>query len=360
MPFLGTRGANSARGFGFAGKNILPPGLPTNFSAAGVAQLNGALESTITFTPPTDNGGGNILYYQVHNTSSNIITNITASGQKVPVLANNVYQNYRIRAVNSAGPGDWTSTDSALCGYLQANGYGSINSLGATINIPVGATVTYKLYSSSGSSSKPDTRTYGYQTWMNVYNWFDEIGSGFGANWLNGNEHPWVGGLGAEFAGIRDPMELASFNGWSWYGYDPNYVYLYGNYAWQPAFGPPYPGGVYRIVAGNASSYFGYSAGSTIGSIFQSSSTFQQQVQTGGSPAEGPTTGPTNYLYNYNYATIRRQIAGGYNNSVSFVEGTYTNDSGPQVYYQLGPASNSVYETPYASSAGDLIIGWGI
>lgn len=366
MPFLATRSANSARGFGFAGRVITLPGIPTGFSAVGKSATNSNGGALIYFTAPTDTGGAPITKYQVQNTTTSVITDITASGQTVPLAVNSGAQNFRIRAVNSAGAGDWTTTDSAQCGYTEVGSIGNLYGTSASIGgIPTGATVTFVIYSGSGSTDKPDTRTYG--TFYRYYfdNWYDNYGTGYGANWADGYYHPYVNGYdgptSSMIMGQNSCFDYVSYKG-SWWGYDPNYNYLYGtlmdmanNFVSVCSY--QYTG----FNAGNASSYWGWSPGTQIGGVYWLFKESYIDVVSG-TPAYGPQYGNSSILYDN--STTYSITNDGYNNSPDIRSGQFTKSHiGGNIQYSLGAAvggSNYPGEYPYASAGGRLFLGWGI
>ena len=215
MPLFSTFASSSIRAVR-AGVVLLPPNVPTSFSATGVSADNDNGGAIVTFTAPDTEGGVRpVTSYQVENQNTGVITTVT-SGSTVP-LAKNTTQTFRVRAVNSAGTSAWSSGDNALSfrqSYGGENGY--YNSSTQYVTIPAGVTFNYSLSSGAGSTSTPDTRVYG-----NVYAatlWYD--------NGMLPN--------GGPYYPSQVPYQSQSMGnyGW-WYGYDGsgNYVDGYFSYA---------------------------------------------------------------------------------------------------------------------------------
>lgn len=74
------------------------PGVPKNVKAAG-----GNGQATVTFTPPTDNGGSPITGYVVTSSPGNITASGTGTTITVTGLTNGTAYTFAVRAVNAAG-----------------------------------------------------------------------------------------------------------------------------------------------------------------------------------------------------------------------------------------------------------------
>jgi len=295
MPLLSTFGAGSTRGWGRAAR-LVKPGAPTGFSATGRANNSTAGGAFVYFTAPVDNGGANITSYQVENMSTGVLQTVFSSGS----LVNLAYQsdptstvNFRVRAVNVAGAGDWSNTDPAISYFISAGNNG-------TYNFPPNTTVYYQMYSGSGQQYKPDTRTYGYQLYTNT--WYDNYGG-----WVYGDfQHP---------QGL--PYYDQALTGYTWWTYDNNWNYIYGYYSYSHG---SYTSTQYFYMQGYGySSYHNtYFSGTQMGGAY----TYPQYVQTGGSSASGPTYGSATILYvNGSYHT---QTGQGYNRNPDVLTGSYT------------------------------------
>lgn len=196
------------------------------------------------------------------------ISTVFSPGEVV-ALANNVEQGFRIRAVNVAGPGEWSNTDVALAGwwtYSPGNGGG-----GTTFHVPSGvSSFVYQISSNGGASSKPDTRTYS-TAWPLYVDWFG----------------PEVLPYWPSF-GIPEYWDYhRQYDWWSWWSYLPDWTYINGNlqYGW----------GNFR--AGDWEYYYMNTSGSGPGWSHNQHVGWARitpsgvTIQTGGSPAAGPTYG---------------------------------------------------------------------
>lgn len=303
MPLVSTFATSSVRAIA-SGIVLLPPNIPTSFSATGVSADNDTGGAVVTFTAPSTDGGIRpITSYQVQNTNTGVITTAT-SGSTVP-LAKNTTNTFRVRAVNSAGVSDWSNTDSALS-FRQTYGgeNGFYNGNAQYINFPTTVTINYSLSSGAGSTSTPDTRTYG--TVYQVTQWF-----GF----ENFNDGPYIEGI--------IPYSFRSLESYNWSGYDNNWNYVFGYWSYAGFNG--YPSDEF---------YYGYAPNFTFGVY-----TFQTYGVTGGQAPRGPDYGSQSYMYNSStWATIASTNVG-YNLSPNTVTGTFSGIS--QIYLQLGAANYS-------------------
>lgn len=300
MPLVSTFATSSVRAIA-SGIVLLPPNIPTSFSATGVSADNDTGGAIVTFTAPSTDGGIRpITSYQVQNTNTGVITTAT-SGSTVP-LAKNTTNTFRVRAVNSAGVSDWSNTDNALS-FRQT--YGGENGLAGTnhyVNLPTTVTINYSLSSGAGSSQTPDTRTYG-----NVYladEWY---------GWGNFTSGPYISG-GAYTA---NPYGNAY-----WWGYDAWGSYIEGYLSYAGFYG-----------FGSDEYYYGYAPNFNFGVR-----AYPSYGQTGGQ-APFIDSGSPSYMYNSStWATIR-STGLGYNLSPNTVTGTFSGVS--QIYLQLGAANYS-------------------
>jgi hypothetical protein len=284
VPLFSTFASSSIRAVR-AGVVLLPPNVPTSFSATGVSADDNNGGAIVTFTAPDTEGGLRpVTSYQVENQNTGVITTVT-SGSTVP-LAKNTTQTFRVRAVNSAGTSAWSSSDSALS-FRQSYGpveYGSQS----VVNIPAGTVVGYSMLSGAGSSSTPDTRTYG-----NVY----AVSEWYG--WGGFSSGPYISG-GAYTA---NPYGNAY-----WYGYDAwgSYIDGYLSYA-----------GFYGL--GSNEYYYGYAPNFNFGVI-----AYPSYGQTGGSPPQTPDYGSSTYIYHNNENTQAATTSLGYNLAQSSASGSFT------------------------------------
>ena len=331
MPLITTFGAGSVRGLGRAAR-LVPPGIPTSFTATGRPRLDGAGGANVSFNAPVDNGGAPITSYQVQNVATMAISTISGSGEVVP-LSTNVEQGFRIRAVNAAGPGEWSSTDLAFSGYhsfFPGNGGGS-----TTFTISAGvSSLIYQVYSNGGATSKPDTRTYTTLYGSGSQGWW---GPSLIWDTTNGLPYWWSHHRQAE--------------GYSWYNYTSNWDWISGNlvYAWGnfPAGSWEY----YYMYATNSGP--GWSNGDHLGYFAISPSA--EQVQTGGSPAQGPTSGTSSSISVPGWGTDT--ISGGFGGNVNVTSGTANTNpnSSTNVTINIG-YSNGDYAY---SAAGYAFIAYG-
>jgi hypothetical protein len=338
---MATFGAGSVRGLGRAAR-ITVPSVPLNFSAVGQIGQSSSPTAAMIFNAPADNGGTPITGYQVENTSTGAQTAITASGQSVGMSLNTT-QNFRIRAVNAVGVSEWTSADSAT-NYRSSHGgeNGYYSAYTVYVNVPTGVTLNYYIASGSGSPTKSDDRVYGTETRVYCYAWYDNYGTNYGGNWMSGLYHPWPGGysFAGQFGGPADGNgvgHMAIGNAaYSWYGYDPNWNYLYGTYVYA-GFSNQSDSGYYRIEATNSSSYWGWSGGTWIGGWYQSGSTFQNQYIISGSAGHPADYGAQSLIYNNGASTLIAQTGQGFNGSADTRTGSFT-VVGTQIYLTLGNA----------------------
>lgn len=284
MPLFSTFATSSIRAVR-AGVVLLPPNVPTSFTATGASANNDIGGAVVTFTAPNTEGGIRpVTSYQVENQNTGVITTVV-SGSTVP-LAKNVTNTFRVRAVNSAGTSAWSSGDNALSfrtTYGGGNGY--YESSTHLVNLPTTVTINYSLSSGAGSTSTPDTRTYG-----NVYGvtlWYDNYGYQY--------DIP-----------SQIPYQYRSLGNYGWWGgYDSDGQYIEGNYTF--AFGG-YPN--YEYWYG----YEYYRYGTTMFGVY----TYQTTGVTGGNAPRGPDYGGPSYLYDHRFGYISSTIAQtGYGNNLS-------------------------------------------
>lgn len=331
MPLITTFGAGSVRGLGRAAR-LVPPGIPTGFSVTGRTRLDGAGGANVYFTPPVDNGGAPILNYQVQNLSTSAISTVGSSGELLS-LPNNVEQLFRIRAVNAAGPGEWSSTDAAFAGYQSyspGNGGGS-----TTFTLSAGfGSLVYQVYSNGGASAKPDTRTYSTLYGSSNQGWW---GPSLIWDTTNGLPYWWSHHRQAE--------------GYGWYNYTPNWDWISGNlvYGWG------------NFTAGSWEYYYmyttnsgpGWGNGDHIGYFAISPS--PQQVQTGGSAPQGEMPGTSSSISVPGWGSD--QTGSGYGGYRSVISGTanLNPNSSTNVTVNIGYSQGD-----YAySTAGAAIIAYG-
>lgn len=345
MPLFTSYGAGSSRSFGLSALSIVPPLAPTSFSATGVAQESGSGLVTISFAPPA----GPVTSYQVENTSTGQTYTITGSGQTVPSAVNNTYS-FRVRGVNSAGPGAWTSTDTAGAYYRSNNNDWYNQDFNYTV--PASTTINYRLYSGGGSGSKPDTRQYGYVTRWNGNCWFDNYGTGCGANWQSGYYHPYPGGPFV-FSG----QTARDYSGSYWWGYDPNWTYLDGNYSYA-GFSNTSTDGYYYIYANGASSYWGWSAGANIGGWYQTSYSSYEAIS--GSPGFSFDYSEVTYIYNVNGSQQAATGQGSYNNR-STTSGSFVSSGAGNIRIRMGSVNYYYgYEPGYHYPFSSGSVWWGV
>jgi hypothetical protein len=335
MPLLGTFAAGSARGTGRAARPLLPPNVPTSFSATGVSADNDSGGAVIAFTAPsTEDGLRPITGYEVQNTSTSIITAIAGSGATVP-LPKNTTHTFRMRAIGPGGVGDWTSTDNALSfrqTYGGGNGYWNAQNLYVTI--PTGTTIGFQIQSGSGQYATPDTRVYGTVYYVQYANYDDFYGTGFGSSWQSGVFHPYSGGYSL-------PSSRSAQGAWptlsqySWYGYDTSWNYLYGRYiTW---FGSPPNEYLLIYTDYAATNNLGIPGNANIGAVYASNSYTQNEVVSGAPPYPADQ-GDRSYIYNNGTNTLVAQTNLGFNGTPSYGSGTFTVVGG-QIYLALGGAT---------------------
>lgn len=295
MPLFSTFATSSIRAVR-SGIMLLPPNVPTSFTATGVSADNDSGGAVVTFTAPdTEAGLRPVTSYQVENQSTGAITTVT-SGATVS-LAKNTTQTFRVRAVNSAGTSAWSSTDTALS-FRQT--YGPDNGAQYVVYIPAGTSVGYSMLSGAGSSSIPDTRTYG-----NVYsvnNWYTDYN-------LN-QEGPYY----------ANPVSYGyrSLGNYIWDGYHNN-VYVQGIFQYAGFSG--YPGAEYwygKITYGYDAMGLGYNT-----TIFAVTAN-QDTGQTGGDAPQSPDYGGATYMYHNNESTQVAITAQGYNLTQASLSGSFT------------------------------------
>lgn len=331
MPLITTFGAGSVRGLGRAAR-LVPPGIPTSFTATGRTRLDGAGGATVSFNAPIDNGGAPITSYQVQNVATMAISTVSGVGDVVP-LQNNVEQGFRIRAVNAAGPGEWSGTDMAFAGYqsyFPGNGGGS-----TTFSLSAGfSSLVYQVYSNGGASAKPDTRTYQ-------------------------NKYPGSFGWWGYFEIIYDPPfylpshytyhREADYASWGTYDTSWNFVsgflsYSHGNFT----------AGSYEyysvIVSGSGPNW---TNNQQLG--WYTISPYAESVQTGGSPAASATSGTGSYISVPGWGTD--SVGGGFGGNVNVTSGTATfnPNSSINVTVNIGYSNG---DHAY-SSAGYAFIAYG-
>jgi hypothetical protein len=324
-----TFGAGSVRGLGRAAR-LVPPGAPVNFSATGRTRADGAGGATVSFTPPVDNGGAPITAYQIQNVTDNSFQTIYSSGEVVS-LSNNAEKTFRVRAVNAAGPGEWSNTDTALAGYWTynpGNGGGS-----STFTVPSGITsIVYQLWSNGGASSKPDTRTYStaYPAYIDYW----------GPSTIYGPASP----------GLPDVWFYhRQFEGVGWWNYDSNWNYMWGNL--QYAWGNFQQGGheYYNIVPQNSGPE--WTSGTSIGYYYVTPSSFQ--IVTSGSAAQGPTSGTSSSISVPGWGSD--STGSGYNGSQAATSGTAYPSANANITVNIGYSNGDHgYSTP-----GAAIISYG-
>jgi hypothetical protein len=304
VPLVSTFASSSVRAIA-SGIVLLPPNIPTSFSATGVSADNDTGGAVVTFTAPSTDGGTRpITSYQVQNVNTGVITTAT-SGSTVP-LAKNATHTFRVRAVNNVGVSDWSNTDTALSfrqTYGGENGFYSSSTV--YVSLPTNVTINYSLSSGAGSTSTPDTRTYG--TVYAVTEWF-----GFD-NFFAG---PYVSGPVA-----YTPRGL---DGHYWYGYVGGYSVYYDGYFSYAGF-TGYPHEEY---------YYGYAPNFTFGVY-----AFPSTGVTGGSAPRGPDYGNRSYLDNNSLGYASSTIAQtnlGYNLTPNTVSGTFSGIS--QIRFDFGHA----------------------
>jgi hypothetical protein len=319
-----TFGAGSVRGLGRAAR-LVPPGAPVNFSATGRTRADGAGGATVSFTPPVDNGGAPITAYQIQNVTDNSFQTISSSGEVVS-LSNNAEKTFRVRAVNAAGPGEWSNTDTALAGYWTYNPSNGGGSTGFTV--PSGITsILYQLWSNGGATSKPDTRTYGtaypaYVEWFGpsiIYN----PPFGLDYDWQYHRQYEW--------------------NNWWTYDNEWNYMSGYLQYGW----GNFQQGSneYYYVYTNNSGP--GWSSGTHVAWWRVQPSPYQ--IVTGGSDAQGPSHGQATTIQISGWGT--HNTGTGYNGAQSATSGTASVSPGANVQITVGATNGDyAYSTPGAAS----------
>lgn len=326
MPLVSTFASSSVRAIA-SGIVLLPPNVPTSFSATGVSADNNTGGAVVTFTAPSTDGGTRpITSYQVQNVNTGVIT--TATSGSTVALAKNATHTFRVRAVNNVGVSDWSNTDTALS-FRQS--YGGENGFydGSTVlvSLPTNVTINYVMSSGAGSTSTPDTRTYGP-----VYiadEWY---------GWGGFSSGPYISG------GYYGPNP---YGGAYWWGYDSwgSYIEGYLSYAGFYGFGS------YEYYYGNAPNFsFGVVAIPSTG-------------VTGGSAPRGPDYGNRSYLYNNSLGYASNTIAQtslGYNLTPNDVSGTFSGFS--QIRFDFGNAYYNYYYggfEPYYGPSGRGRIWYG-
>ena len=311
---------------------LLPPNVPTGFTATGASADNTTGGAVVTFAAPDTEGGLRpITSYQVENQSTGAITTVT-SGATVS-LAKNTTQTFRVRAVNSAGTSAWSTGDTALSFrqlYGGENGY----YLSSThyVTLPTNVTINYSISSGAGSTTTPDTRTYGNIYQVNQYNWF-------GYNPLTFDEGPYFASQVA--------YSSNALGGYSWYGYANGYNYIEGYFIRDANYGTyPYEEYYYaRITYNEYSVGLGYNA-ITFG-VYLSQTT----GQTGGN-APFTDYGSPSSLINNNTSAYISNTSTGYNQGVSTNGGSFSGVS--QIRLELGSANYNYsiggYEAYYGPS----------
>lgn len=85
------------------------PGAPTAATA-----IAGDLQATVSFSPPSDDGGATITSYTVQSTPSGF----TATGSSSPItvtgLSNGINYTFKVKATNSVGGSAWSSNSTAV------------------------------------------------------------------------------------------------------------------------------------------------------------------------------------------------------------------------------------------------------
>jgi len=103
MPFFNKFGGGSSRGFGFS-KTMAPQNAPTSLSASSI----GKNSAVISFTPPTNDGGGAITNYEFNINGGSFIA-LSPADANSPVtvtgLTANTSTTITLRAVNIVGVG---------------------------------------------------------------------------------------------------------------------------------------------------------------------------------------------------------------------------------------------------------------
>jgi len=320
MPLMTTFGAGSVRGLGRAAR-LVPPGVPTSFTATGRARLNGDGGANVFFTAPVDNGGAPILYYELENSNTGSVQQVYSSGQLIS-LSNNVEHTFRIRAVNAAGPSAWSNTDTALAGYWTynpGNGGGS-----TTFTVPSGVSIlSYQLFGNGGATSKPDTRVYA-NYWQTDLYWYGQF------NRMPGHESLFLPNLTQQYH--------RSFDSQYWWCYDDQWGYHYGYTEYW--FGNASGGGIeyYRLME------YSPSYGTYRGEISVYGYTNIQQ-QVGGSPAAGPSYGTATTISVPGWGSD--SSGQGYNGSQGSTTGTAYPSSGANVTVTVGYTQGDYsYSTP--------------
>jgi len=111
MPLLGTRGAASARGFGFAG--IGRPGAPT----IGTATATGTSTATVSFTAPAFNGGSPITGYTAVSSPGGITGTVFGAGSNtitVSGLNAGTTYTFTVFATNALGNGPSSASSNSI------------------------------------------------------------------------------------------------------------------------------------------------------------------------------------------------------------------------------------------------------
>jgi hypothetical protein len=321
-----TFGAGSVRGLGRAAR-LVPPGAPTGFSATGRTRADGAGGANVFFTAPVDNGGAPITAYQIQNVTDNSFQTIYSSGEVVS-LSNNAEKTFRVRAVNAAGPGEWSNTDTALAGYWTynpGNGGGS-----NTFTVPSGITsIVYQLWSNSGASSKPDTRYYGTRYQANISWWGPSV---LDSSW------PWYG--------LPDLMEYSQqYNYYGWWNYTPDWEYIHGYIVYS--HGTINGGGHEYYSMITQSSGNGWSSNQHLGWYYVTGNPIQ--IQLGGSPAAGPTSGTASSISVPGWGSD--STGSGYNGSQSATSGTAITSANANITVNIGYTNGDYgYSSPGAAT----------
>jgi len=319
-----TFGAGSVRGLGRAAR-LVPPGAPVNFSATGRTRADGAGGATVSFTPPVDNGGAPITAYHVQNVTDNSFQVISSSGEVVS-LSNNTEKTFRVRAVNAAGPGEWSNTDTALAGYWTynpGNGGGS-----TSFTVPSGITsIVYQLWSNGGATSKPDTRTYTTMYPASLDWWGPSIiynpPFGFYYEWQYHRQYEWL----------------------SWWTYDENWNYMYGNlqYGWSNFQQGSHE--YYYVYTQNSGP--GWNSNQHVGWFVVSPSSYQAVAS--GSAAQGPMPGTASTINIPGWGSD--STGSGYNGSQSATSGTAYPSANANITVNIGYSNGDYsYSTPGAAS----------
>lgn len=301
MPLFSTFATSSIRAVR-AGVVLLPPNVPTSFTATGVSADNDTGGAVVTFTAPSTDGGTRpITSYQVQNVNTGVIT--TATSGSTVALAKNATHTFRVRAVNNVGVSDWSNTDTALSfrqSYGGENGFYDAST--QYVTIPSGVTFNYSLSSGAGSTSAPDTRTYG-----NLYGvtlWYDNYGYQY--------DIP-----------SQIPYQSGSLGNYWWGGYDSDGQYIEGYYTFASGGYPSY-----EYWYG----YEYYRYGTTMFGVY----TYQTTGVTGGNAPRGPDYGEYSYIYNNNSGGQIAATSLGYNQTPSTVTGSFTSPG--QIRIQMGVA----------------------